>query len=133
MVGRGDRRQGVELVVLADEGPLHASHLEIAAKHVEGMGFAARTPRSGLLLAGTEALPKNLNESTIRPVAKSTFIDLLDPKWGLKGADMPEKIEGLTFGPSLPGNRRALLMSIDNDFESAEDSRLWVFSVPENL
>lgn len=84
-------------------------------------------------VAGTEALPKNLNESTIRPVAKSTFIDLLDPKWGLKGADMPEKIEGLTFGPSLPGNRRALLMSIDNDFESAADSRLWIFSVPENL
>lgn len=84
-------------------------------------------------VAGTEALRKNLNESTIRPVAKSTFIELLDPKWGLKGAEMPEKIEGLTFGPSLPGNRRALLMSIDNDFESAADSRLWVFSVPEKL
>lgn len=80
-------------------------------------------------IASTETLPKNLNESTVRPVSKSTFIDLLDPKWGLRGADMPEKIEGLTFGPVLEGNRRALLMSIDNDFESAADSRIWVFSV----
>ncbi|MBL8809569.1 MAG: esterase-like activity of phytase family protein [Planctomycetaceae bacterium] len=80
-------------------------------------------------IASMETLPKNLQESTVRPVSKSTFIDLLDPKWGLKGADMPEKIEGLTFGPMLDGNRRSLLMSIDNDFESAADSRIWVFSV----
>ena len=34
------------------------------------------------------------------------------------GADFPEKIEGLAFGPDLPDGRHLLLVTNDNDFEA---------------
>ena len=63
------------------------------------------------------------------PVRKSVFLDLLDPAWALAGESMPEKIEGLTFGPVLADGRQTLLVSTDNDFESAAASEIWVFAV----
>jgi hypothetical protein len=42
---------------------------------------------------------------------------------------MPEKIEGLTFGPKLADGRETLLVGTDNDFESKAASYIWVFAV----
>jgi hypothetical protein len=61
-------------------------------------------------------------------VKKRVWLDLLDPRWGLAGAGMPEKIEGLTFGEVLPDGRRTLLVGTDNDFASASNSLIWVFA-----
>lgn len=72
--------------------------------------------------------PSDIGSSVI-PVARRDFLDLLAPDWGLAGTNMPEKIEGLTFGPSLPDGRRSLLIATDNDFESANPTWIWVFAV----
>ena len=42
---------------------------------------------------------------------------------------MPEKIEGLTFGPTLPDGRRTLIVTIDNDLMADKPSWFWVFAV----
>jgi len=79
-------------------------------------------------VSGIERLPEDLGAAGIRPVKRSVWLDLLDPRWGLAGAGMPEKIEGLTFGEVLPDGRRTLLVATDNDFESASNSLIWVFA-----
>lgn len=62
------------------------------------------------------------------PVAKKMFIDLLDRRFALRGSEMPEKVEGLTFGPALPDGRRTLLIASDNDFKADEPTRIFVFA-----
>jgi hypothetical protein len=65
----------------------------------------------------------------VTPVAKSPFLDMLDPAFGLAGAGFPEKIEGLAFGPDLPDGRHLLVISHDNDFLAAQSSKFFVFAV----
>jgi hypothetical protein len=79
-------------------------------------------------ISGISQLPEDLSAAGIRPVKKTVWLDLLDPRWKLAGEDMPEKIEGLTFGEVLPDGRRTLLVGTDNDFESASNSLIWVFA-----
>ena len=43
---------------------------------------------------------------------------------------MPEKIEGLAFGPDLEDGRRLLLVTSDNDFVSQNPSYIYAFAVP---
>lgn len=71
--------------------------------------------------------PDEVGKSIV-PVKKRTLIDLLDSKYGLKGPGMPEKIEGLAWGPKLADGRRTLIVSIDNDFVSENDSLFYVFA-----
>jgi hypothetical protein len=80
-------------------------------------------------IAGMKKLPSGNLPQEISPLNRTVFLDFLDPQWKLAGATMPEKIEGLTFGPMLNDGRRSLLVSTDNDFESANDSLIWVFAV----
>lgn len=61
----------------------------------------------------------------IKPVAKTLFVDLLNA--GIP--DMPEKVEGITFGPDLEDGRRLLIASSDNDFSRELASRFWAFAV----
>jgi len=79
-------------------------------------------------ISGTVSVSEDLSEGIV-PVKKHVFLDLLDPQWNLAGETMPEKIEGLTFGPRLADGRRTLLIGTDNDFESANASLIWVFAV----
>lgn len=76
-------------------------------------------------------LPQELPAS-MKPVQRVDYLGFLDPRWKLAGTDMPEKIEGLTYGPALPDGRKTLLVSTDNDFESAEPSQIWVFAIDES-
>jgi hypothetical protein len=41
---------------------------------------------------------------------------------------MPEKIEGLSFGPALADGRRTLLVSTDNDLIPENPTLVWVFA-----
>ncbi|MEM7456796.1 MAG: esterase-like activity of phytase family protein [Planctomycetota bacterium] len=85
-------------------------------------------------ISGLETLPREEIPEGVSPVQKEVFIDLLNPRWGLTGEQMPEKIEGLCFGPDLADGRKTILVMSDNDFESANPSRLFVFAVtPEHL
>lgn len=80
-------------------------------------------------ISGIESLPADQLPNMITPAARHDFCDLLDPKWKLAGAGMPEKIEGLTFGPDLSDGRKTLLVSTDNDFASERPSLIWVFAL----
>jgi hypothetical protein len=75
----------------------------------------------------TSAIPTKLG-TNIKPVEKRLFLNFLDPKFGLVGNSFPEKPEGLVLGPKLPDGSQTLLVCIDNDFESAQDSEIWVFA-----
>lgn len=77
-------------------------------------------------VSGVASLPKGSLPSTIKPVSKSLFLDLLDPAYGLAGPDFPEKVEGLAFGPHLPDGRLPLLVTCDNDF--LPDNPSWIFA-----
>ena len=76
-----------------------------------------------------ERLPSHELPAAILPVAKQVYIDMLDPTFGLSGEEMPEKIEGLAFGPRLQDGRRTLLVCSDNDFVPNNPSILYVFAL----
>jgi hypothetical protein len=65
----------------------------------------------------------------IRPVKKELFLDLLDPRFGLAADSLPEKFEGLAFGPDLPDGRRLLLVTVDNDFVPSLPNLIYAFAV----
>lgn len=76
-----------------------------------------------------DKLPTGELPAEIVPVKRDVYLDFLAPQWNLAGATMPEKIEGLTFGPTLADGRKTLLVGTDNDFESRSQSFIWVFAV----
>ncbi len=82
-------------------------------------------------VSGVSALPGGALPETITPVRKRELLDFMDPRFGLAGSGMPEKIEGLTFGPDLPDGRRTLIVTSDNDFRADQPTRIWVFAVPQ--
>lgn len=69
-------------------------------------------------------LPLTGLPSAITPVVKTDFIDLLNPAFGLSGANFPEKIEGVALGQRLADGRISLVVSSDNDFLAAPNSIL---------
>jgi hypothetical protein len=79
-------------------------------------------------VSNLSSLPLELNES-LRPVQKSTFIDLLDPAFGLVGESFPEKVEGLSWGPTMPDGRKTLVVAVDNDFEPTIPTQIWIFAI----
>ncbi|GAB5406335.1 MAG: hypothetical protein Aurels2KO_45660 [Aureliella sp.] len=79
-------------------------------------------------VASLDTLPAELPESIV-PVSKRVFIDLLDPAYGLAGENLPEKIEGLAFGPDLKDGRRLLVVCSDNDFVETNASQFYLFAI----
>lgn len=85
-------------------------------------------------VSGINALPRTkagLPAGT-QIASKSLFIDLLDPAYGLAGADFPEKIEGLAFGPELSDGRIPLYVTSDNDFNVNQPSRIYAFAIEKS-
>lgn len=76
--------------------------------------------------------PWNRPES-LRIASKRLVIDLLDPIYGFSGQKAPEKPEGLAWHPSSDPAIRTLIVSFDNDFESARESLFMAFDIPESL
>ena len=68
-------------------------------------------------IRGVPALPATGIPAGITPVAKGAtpFLDLVAALGGPSAA-IPEKFEGLAFGPDLPDGRHLLLVTVDNDF-----------------
>ena len=81
-------------------------------------------------ISGIDRLPPMKLPDRVQPVSKTLLIDLLHPQWNLAGKTMPEKIEGLAFGPDLIDGRRTLLVTSDNDFEPSAASFIYVFAIP---
>jgi hypothetical protein len=102
--------------------------LSASRKRIHKIDISGATDVSDLAALPREGLPPG-----VVPVAKSPFIDLLDPAFGLAGASFPEKIEGLAFGPRLPDGRLSLLVTSDNDFRADNPSRLFAFAIAPAL
>lgn len=82
------------------------------------------------------ALPARDLPPEIRPARKRRLIDFMDPTYGLTETvhgGMPEKLEGLCFGPSLPDGRRTMIVTSDNDLKADQASWFWVFAVDAAL
>lgn len=80
-------------------------------------------------VSSIEKLPSTTLPNGVKPIRKELFLDLLDPKFGLAGESLPEKHEGLTFGPDLPDGRRLLLVVVDNDFVATVPTTIHAFAV----
>ena len=78
-------------------------------------------------------LPRKDLPAGIKPVAKTVLVDLLDDQWGLSGEKMPEKIEGLAFGPDVDDQHRLLLVASDNDFVPEQETVIYAFAVPHRI
>lgn len=74
------------------------------------------------------SLPAKQLPKGILSVSKVLFLDLLDKKFQLGGNNLPEKFEGLAFGPALSDGRHLLLISADNDFIATIPFSVFVFS-----
>lgn len=79
-------------------------------------------------ISGITNLPQTGVPLGVTAVSKSTFLDLLDPAFGLGGASFPEKIEGLAFGEDLIDGRHILFVTSDNDFLS-DPTHIYAFAI----
>jgi hypothetical protein len=95
-----------------------------AYKRVMKIDLRDATDTSDIKSFAGDKLPKG-----VQPIAKSTFIDLLDRRFGIAGPNFPEKQEGLAWGPALPDGRGLLWVCVDNDFSATAPSRFFAFAV----
>lgn len=129
-----DPRNGVsEILAINDD-----NFLLIERDSTKGSAAAYKkiihaTTQGATNISGRHELPAHELSTDIRRMQKSILIDLLDPKYFLRGDLMPEKIEGLTFGPDLPDGRRLLMICSDNDFVTDEPSRFYAFGINSTL
>jgi hypothetical protein len=84
----------------------------------------------GSLPATTAAL----TASGLTAVDKTLFLDLLDPAFKVDGTRtikdiIPEKIEGLCWGPDLRDGRHVLFVVSDNDLEPTLPTQIYAFAI----
>jgi len=70
----------------------------------------------------------------IVPVDKALFLDLLDPTYKVDATRtikdvIPEKMEGLAWGPDLPDGRHLLYVTSDNDLSLDLPTRIYAFAI----
>ena len=80
-------------------------------------------------VSAIESLPSTGLPEGVSPLRKRRIIDFMDPRHGLIGPEMPEKIEGLCFGPDLPDGRKLLIVTSDNDLKDGIPSHVWLFAI----
>jgi hypothetical protein len=78
------------------------------------------------------SLPAGALPAGVVPVSKSLFIDLLDPEFNLVPT-IPEKIEGLAWGPDLPDGRHVLYVISDNDLTPTLATQIFAFAIDPPL
>ncbi|HVA45232.1 MAG TPA: esterase-like activity of phytase family protein [Pirellulales bacterium] len=83
-------------------------------------------------VSGVETLPAGPLAEKIKPVKKTLLVDLLDPRFGIRGPHCPEKMEGLAFGPDLADGRRLLILACDSDFDEKRPTVFYAFAVDPN-
>ena len=89
--------------------------------------------RSATWIESPNSLPAMSLPESITPVAKTVLVDLLDTKWRIAKDSIPEKIEGLTFGPTLADGRKWLHVVSDNDFIQSSPTIIYSFLLPAGL
>lgn len=101
---------------------------EVASKRIYQIDLAGATNVANVSLAGTNTLPAGVN-----PVVKSAtpFIDLAEALRA-RGLQIPEKIEGFTFGPRTADGGITLVVVTDNDFSVTQNGAGTQFDVCVN-
>lgn len=84
-------------------------------------------------VSAIESLPSTGLPEDVAPLRKRRILDFLDPAHRLSGPDMPEKIEGLCFGPDLPDGRKLLIVTSDNDLKDGIPSHVWLFAIDPSV
>ena len=69
--------------------------------------FSVQTLKGAIHVSTIASLPAGALPAGVTPVSKTLFINLLDTDFNLS-ATIPEKIEGLSWGPDLPDGRPLL-------------------------
>ena len=83
-------------------------------------------------VSGIESLPAGALPVGVTPVTKSLFINLLDADLNL-AATIPEKIEGLAWGPDLSDGRHLLYVISDNDLNPTLATQIYAFAIEPAL
>ncbi|HEY6247440.1 MAG TPA: esterase-like activity of phytase family protein [Pyrinomonadaceae bacterium] len=83
-------------------------------------------------VSGISSLPAGALPIGVTPVSKQLFINLLDPDLNL-AATIPEKIEGLAWGPDLPDGRHVLYVISDNDLNPSLPTQIYAFAIDPSL
>ena len=83
-------------------------------------------------ISGIESLPAGALPVGVTPVSKQLFINLLDADLNL-AATIPEKIEGLAWGPDLPDGRHLLYVISDNDLNPSLATQIYAFAIDPSL
>jgi hypothetical protein len=78
------------------------------------------------------SLPAGALPAGVVPVSKQLFINLLDADLNLT-ATIPEKIEGLAWGPDLADGRHVLYVISDNDLNPSLATQIYAFAVDPSL
>jgi hypothetical protein len=81
-------------------------------------------------VSGIDVLPAGALPASIVPVQKTLFINLLDPEFNL-APTIPEKIEGLAWGPDLPDGRHVLYVVSDNDLTPS--TQIYAFAIDRSV
>ena len=129
-----NRGQGVsEILAINDEellvlerdnlSRLQSPPADPTRKQIWRINLDGATDVSDTILPATGALPAG-----VQAVSKDLFIDLLDPDYGLFNT-IPEKLEGLTWGPDLPDGRHLLYVISDNDLTPTLATRIFAFAI----
>jgi len=82
------------------------------------------------------SLPQGALDPSIVPVTKTLFLDLLDPAYKVSPTQtvkdvIPEKIEGMAWGPDLKDGRHVLYVLSDNDLFPGLPTQIYAFAVDE--
>jgi hypothetical protein len=83
-------------------------------------------------VSGIASLPAGALPAGVTPVTKELFINLLDPDLNLT-ATIPEKIEGLAWGPDLRDGRHVLYVISDNDLNPSLATQIYAFAIDPSL
>lgn len=83
-------------------------------------------------VSGIESLPAGALPGAVTPVSKALFINPLDADLNL-AATIPEKIEGLAWGPDLPDGRHLLYVISDNDLNPGLATQIYAFAIEPAL
>jgi hypothetical protein len=83
-------------------------------------------------VSGIDSLPAGALPVGVTPVSKQLFINLLDADLNL-AATIPEKIEGLAWGPDLADGRHVLYVISDNDLNPSLATQIYAFAIDPSL
>lgn len=83
-------------------------------------------------VSGMASLPAGALPVGVTPVSKQLFINLLAPDLNL-ALTIPEKIEGLAWGPDLADGRHVLYVISDNDLNPSLATQIYAFAIDPSL